>query len=33
MQINIVGLNIQNNEIVLKAFENPNQVKIDFQGN
>jgi hypothetical protein len=32
-QINIVGLNIQNNEIVLNAFDNPKQVKIDFEGN
>ncbi len=33
LKINIVGLNIQNNEIVLNAFENTDQVKIDFQGN
>jgi hypothetical protein len=33
LKINVVGLNIQNNEIVLNSFENPSQVKIDFQGN
>jgi len=32
LKINIVGLNIQNNEIVLNAFKDPGQVTIDFQG-
>ena len=31
-RIKIVGLAIQNNEIVLNAFDNPNQVEIDFEG-
>ena len=31
-RIKIVGLAIQNNEIVLNAFYNPNQVEIDFEG-
>jgi len=32
-KINIVGLAIQNNEAMLNAFEDPGQIKIDFEGN